>query len=147
MTNAIQKQIESFLGGLHDMVPRELVAIFTPAELELLSCGLPEIDLDDLKANTELVQWRQTDKEIMWLWEILRGFTQERKALFLQFITGTSRVPVDGFKGLQGMHGVTKFNVHKMLGQVDKLPLSHTCVPACLPACPCGCLHACVTSA
>lgn len=53
------------------------------------------------QANTELVQWRATDKEVMWLWEILRSFTAEQKALFLQFVTGTARVPVDGFKSLQ----------------------------------------------
>lgn len=53
------------------------------------------------QANTDLVQWRATDKEVAWLWEILRSFTAEQKALFLQFITGTARVPVDGFKSLQ----------------------------------------------
>lgn len=53
------------------------------------------------QANTELVQWRATDKEIAWFWEILRSFSAEQKALFLQFVTGTARVPVDGFKSLQ----------------------------------------------
>jgi hypothetical protein len=43
-TNAIRKQIDSFLSGLHDLVPKDLISIFTPAELELLSCGMPEID-------------------------------------------------------------------------------------------------------
>ncbi len=33
------------------MVPKELIAIFTPSELELLSCGLPEIDLDDMQVS------------------------------------------------------------------------------------------------
>lgn len=47
------------------------------------------------------MQWRATDKEVAWFWEILRAFTAEQKALFLQFVTGTARVPVDGFKSLQ----------------------------------------------
>ena len=50
-TNSIKEQLRSFLGGLHDMVPKELIAIFTPSELELLSCGLPEIDLDDMQVR------------------------------------------------------------------------------------------------
>lgn len=34
------------------MVPKELIAIFNPSELELLSCGLPEIDLDDMQVRS-----------------------------------------------------------------------------------------------
>lgn len=29
-----------------------------------------------------------TDKEIVWFWNILRGLSNEYKALFLQFVTG-----------------------------------------------------------
>jgi E3 ubiquitin-protein ligase HUWE1 len=32
---------------------------------------------------------------------------------FLQFVTGTSRVPPEGFKGLNGFNGAQKFNIHK----------------------------------
>ncbi|EWM27813.1 dna binding protein ure-b1, partial [Nannochloropsis gaditana] len=70
LTNAIKKQTEAFLSGLHDLVPKDLVAIFTPSELELLSCGLPSIDLDNLKSHTELHHWKTSDKEIQWFWEV-----------------------------------------------------------------------------
>lgn len=62
---------------------------------------MPSLNTPTKQANTELVQWRATDKEVAWLWAILRSFTPEQKALFLQFVTGTARVPVDGFKSLQ----------------------------------------------
>ena len=29
---------------------------------------------------------------ILWFWEVLRGFNREERALFLQFVTGTSKV-------------------------------------------------------
>ena len=32
---------------------QDLISIFNDSELELLVCGLPEIDTDDLRANTE----------------------------------------------------------------------------------------------
>lgn len=53
MTTAIRDQINAFLQGFWEMVPRELVSIFDDHELELLISGLPEIDIADLKANTE----------------------------------------------------------------------------------------------
>jgi len=42
-----------FCTGFHDIVPAELVAIFNEQELELLISGLPDIDVDDWRNNTE----------------------------------------------------------------------------------------------
>ncbi|KAF3519801.1 hypothetical protein DY000_02059717 [Brassica cretica] len=50
--NAIRPQINAFLEGFNELIPRELVSIFNDKELELLISGLPEIDFDDLTANT-----------------------------------------------------------------------------------------------
>ena len=53
MATDIKAQIESFLSGtfrnlkkigLHEIVPRDLLSIFDPRELELMISGLPEID-------------------------------------------------------------------------------------------------------
>lgn len=48
------------------------------------------------------------------------------RTAFLQFVTGTSRVPPEGFKSLQGFNGAQKFNIHKYY-DVKHLPRSHTC--------------------
>jgi E3 ubiquitin-protein ligase HUWE1 len=93
-TSAIKSQIESFLTGFYDLVPPELVSIFSPTELELLICGLPNVDIDELAANTEYHQYRVGEDTIIWFWEALRSFTREEKALFLQFVTGTSKVSI-----------------------------------------------------
>lgn len=45
----------------------------------------------------------------------------------LQFVTGTSKVPLNGFKDLEGMNGVNRFNIHRDYGNKDRLPSSHTC--------------------
>ena len=37
-------QIEAFLKGFHELVPRDLISIFSCQELELLITGLPEFD-------------------------------------------------------------------------------------------------------
>lgn len=67
---------------------------------------------------------------------VLEGFTfltqcveswdSEKKARLLQFVTGTSRIPVNGFKDLQGSDGPRKFTIEK-LGESNALPKSHTC--------------------
>jgi E3 ubiquitin-protein ligase HUWE1 len=127
MTAAIRSQIEAFLDGFYELVPPELISIFSPTELELLICGLPDVDVDELYAFTEYHQYRLNDNMIQWFWEVLRGFNREEKALFLQFVTGTSKVPLEGFGSLQGMRGVQRFSIHKAYGDIGLLPSAHTC--------------------
>ena len=55
------------------------------------------------------------------------GFSSEERAKLLQFVTGTSKTPLNGFADLEGMNGITKFNIHKDYGNKDRLPSSHTC--------------------
>jgi len=40
------------LDGFYEIIPQELVSIFTYKELELLISGLPDFKIADLKANT-----------------------------------------------------------------------------------------------
>lgn len=127
MTTAIKVQIDSFLEGFHELVPPELISIFDAQELELLISGLPDIDLDDLRANTDYHGYKVTDQIICSFWKVLREMNKEERAAFLQFVTGTSKVPLDGFKALHGSDGVKKFNIHKAFVEPHMLPSAHTC--------------------
>ncbi|KAG8365159.1 hypothetical protein BUALT_Bualt18G0075300 [Buddleja alternifolia] len=127
LTNAIRPQINSFLEGFNELVPRELISIFNDKELELLISGLPEIDLDDLKANTEYTGYTAASNVVQWFWEVVTGFNKEDMARLLQFVTGTSKVPLEGFKALQGISGPQRFQIHKAYGAPERLPSAHTC--------------------
>lgn len=127
LTTAIQPQIDAFLAGFHELIPPALISIFTENELELLMCGLPDIDLEDLKANSEYTGYAESSAVIQWFWRAAMSFSQEDKARLVQFITGTSKVPLEGFKALQGMNGPQKFNIHKAYSDQDRLPSAHTC--------------------
>lgn len=81
---------------------------------------------DDWTKFTDYRGYAKTDQVISWFWEILRSWPTERKARLLQFTTGTSRVPVNGFKDLQGSDGPRRFTIEKS-GDVNGLPRSHTC--------------------
>lgn len=88
MTNSIQAQLGAFLEGFYALVPKKLIGIFNEHELELLISGLPNIDIDDLKNNTEYHKYQSHSLQIQWFWRALRTFDQADLAKFLQFITG-----------------------------------------------------------
>ncbi|PPR81704.1 hypothetical protein GOBAR_AA39010 [Gossypium barbadense] len=127
LTTAIRPQINAFLEGFNELIPRELITIFNDKELELLISGLPDIDLDDMRANTEYSGYSAASPVIQWFWDVVQGFSKEDKARLLQFVTGTSKVPLEGFSALQGISGSQKFQIHKAYGSPDHLPSAHTC--------------------
>ncbi|KFY45111.1 hypothetical protein V494_01149 [Pseudogymnoascus sp. VKM F-4513 (FW-928)] len=127
LTGSVQEQLDNFLKGFHEIIPAELVAIFNEQELELLISGLPEIDVDDWKASTEYHNYTAASPQIQWFWRAIRSFDKEERAKMLQFVTGTSKVPLNGFKELEGMNGFSRFNIHRDYGNKDRLPTSHTC--------------------
>ena len=127
LVKSVEQQLEHFLAGFHEIIPAELISIFNEQELELLISGLPEIDIDDWKNNTEYHNYQATSPQIQWFWRAVRSFDKEEKAKLLQFVTGTSKVPLNGFKELEGMNGFAKFNIHRDYSSKEKLPSSHTC--------------------
>ena len=128
MTTAIEQQIKAYLRGFYELVRPELISVFTAKELELLISGLPDIDIHDLKKNTEYQGYRTTDKEIGWFWNVMFSLNKSEKAAFLQFSTGSSKVPLNGFAELQGMRGIQKFCIHKVGGgEKGALMSAHTC--------------------
>ncbi|KAI9508971.1 hypothetical protein F5148DRAFT_822211 [Russula earlei] len=122
----ISEQFRAFLEGLGDVLPLDLLRVFDEHELELLIGGMTEIDMDDWTRFTDYRGYEKTDRVIEWFWACLRSWPTERKARLLQFTTGTSRVPVNGFKDLQGSDGPRRFTIEKS-GDPSGLPRSHTC--------------------
>ncbi|KAK3683826.1 hypothetical protein B0T22DRAFT_262726 [Podospora appendiculata] len=127
LLSSVKDQMENFLKGFHDIIPEELIAIFNEQELELLISGLPDIDVDDWKSNTEYHNYSAASQQIQWFWRAVRSFDKEERAKLLQFVTGTSKVPLNGFKELEGMNGISRFNIHRDYGNKERLPSSHTC--------------------
>ncbi|CAG8729706.1 9348_t:CDS:2, partial [Racocetra fulgida] len=53
--------------------------------------------------------------------ECVRSWDGEKKSRLLQFTTGTSRIPVNGFKDLQGSDGPRRFTIEKAV-DTSQLP-------------------------
>ncbi|KAI8383689.1 uncharacterized protein GWK60_K06127 [Nakaseomyces glabratus] len=124
---SVKEQMDNFLSGFYALIPKDVISIFDEQELELLISGLPDIDVDDWKNNTTYVNYTESCKQVSYFWRAVRSFDAEEKAKLLQFVTGTSKVPLNGFKELSGVSGVCKFSIHRDYGSTERLPSSHTC--------------------
>ena len=125
--------------------------------------------MDDWESNTIYRHYSKTSKQVLWLWKVVfedhhhisihptktsppilpilqfvRELDNEKRTRFLQFVTGTCRLPVGGFReligksscpsymiashylNLAGSNGPQLFCVEK-LGKESWLPRSHTC--------------------
>lgn len=122
----IEEQFKAFIDGFNELIPQELVNVFDERELELLIGGLAEIDIEDWKKHTDYRGYQENDQVIQWFWKCIKEWDSEQKARLLQFTTGTSRIPVNGFKDLQGSDGPRRFTIEKA-GEPNQLPKSHTC--------------------
>ena len=128
LTTAIKPQIDAFLRGFNEIIPHHLISVFNEQELELLISGMPEIDLDDWKANCEYHGgYTIASPQIQWFWRAVRSYDSETRAKLIQFVTGTSKVPLEGFSKLQGSDGIQKFQIHRDPRTKDRLPTAHTC--------------------
>lgn len=84
--------------------------------------------MNDLKRNTDYINYTKDSQAIIWFWQVLEALTAEQKANFIQFVTGTSKVPLEGFKALKGIGGqIQRFQIHKVYNN-KLLPTSHTCL-------------------
>jgi hypothetical protein len=121
----VEEQFQAFIAGFHELIPADLVNVFDERELELLIGGIADIDVDDWKKHTDYRGYTENDEVIQNFWKCIRSWDAEQKSRLLQFATGTSRIPVNGFKDLQGSDGPRRFTIEKA-GEPNQLPKSHT---------------------
>ena len=125
-----KEPLKEFLRGFYEIIPEPIISIFTSQELELVLHGIPNINLVDWRSQTEYTGEFSNGNHsevIEWFWEIVEEYSEENRAKLLQFSTGSSGVPAQGFGSLQGNDGnLRKFT---LMGSYDVkvFPRSHTC--------------------
>jgi other hect domain ubiquitin protein ligase E3 len=97
----------------------------SPAELELLVCGHPTVDLEVLMKHTVYSPstYNVDSPVVKNFWEVLRGFSDDQRAGFLQFAWARSRLPSDQMSYRMQLNIVSKARVS--IDQV--LPTTETC--------------------
>ena len=87
----------------------------------MYSCGNPVLDMEDLRAGTTYDDGYEEDSPVVAMfWEVVMAYNEEEKKLFLKFITGSDRSPIDGLSKL-------KFVISKNGNDDTRLPSAHTC--------------------
>ncbi|PNI74716.1 NEDD4 isoform 9 [Pan troglodytes] len=125
--NRIQKQMAAFKEGFFELIPQDLIKIFDENELELLMCGLGDVDVNDWREHTKYKNGYSANHQVIqWFWKAVLMMDSEKRIRLLQFVTGTSRVPMNGFAELYGSNGPQSFTVEQW-GTPEKLPRAHTC--------------------
>ncbi|XP_043065572.1 E3 ubiquitin-protein ligase Nedd-4 isoform X4 [Drosophila bipectinata] len=123
----VKEQMSVFLDGFGSIIPLNLIKIFDEHELELLMCGIQNIDVRDWRENTLYKgDYHMNHIIIQWFWRAVLSFSNEMRSRLLQFVTGTSRVPMNGFKELYGSNGPQMFTIEKW-GTPNNYPRAHTC--------------------
>uniref|UniRef100_A0A8C4ZWI5 HECT-type E3 ubiquitin transferase n=1 Tax=Gadus morhua TaxID=8049 RepID=A0A8C4ZWI5_GADMO len=123
----VGQQNEALVRGFYEVVDSRLVSVFDARELELVIAGTAEIDLSDWRSHTEYRGGYHDSHVVMrWFWAAVECFNNEQRLRLLQFVTGTSSVPYEGFSSLRGSSGLRRFCIEKW-GKVTSLPRAHTC--------------------
>ncbi|KAM8830943.1 E3 ubiquitin-protein ligase Itchy-like isoform 2-T2 [Synchiropus picturatus] len=126
LSRGVEEQTQAFLDGFNEVLPQQYLQYFDAKELEVMLCGMQEIDLADWQRNTIYRHYARSSKQILWFWQFIKEMDNEKRMRLLQFVTGTCRLPVGGFSDLMGSNGPQKFCIEKV-GKENWLPRSHTC--------------------
>lgn len=128
MVSRRREQNESIKKGFNSVLPLPEIAAFDASELELLLCGVPQLDLEEWRRHTLYRSgYSESHSAIQMFWGIIEAWNDDFRARLLRFVTGTSAVPPGGFACLQGSEGIQPFSVVKVRWDDERLPQAATC--------------------
>ena len=126
----VESQLNSLKRGFFSLIKQKWIKDFKSDELESAICGESEIDLHDWIINT-VYKGEYTPKHqvIRWFWDWMTDYTQEELIKVMQFCTGTQRLPIGGFKALEGNRGSkSPFTIEEIAySKSSPYPRAHTC--------------------
>lgn len=121
------EQMEQLIKGFSEALDLQMISLFDDRELELVIAGTADIDIKDWRKNTEYRSgYHDKHGVVQWFWKAVDSFSNERRLRLIQFVTGTSSIPYEGFGALRGSTGLKKFTID-CYGTSDMLPRAHTC--------------------
>ncbi|KAH6887572.1 hypothetical protein B0T10DRAFT_562785 [Thelonectria olida] len=128
--SGVRRQVKAFQAGFSQVFPYSALSAFTPDELVTLF-GRAEEDwsletlLDSIKADHG---YNLDSKSVKNLLQVMSEYDAAQRREFLQFTTGSPKLPIGGFKSLTPMFTVVcKPSEHPYTSD-DYLPSVMTCV-------------------
>lgn len=99
LRKSIIDQVTAFCKGFNYLIPHDEIKMFSPDELDLIICGILEIDANDMRENTSYVEpYSENHLVVLLFFSAISKWDPENLAIFLLFLTGSSQVPLNGFK-------------------------------------------------
>jgi hypothetical protein len=143
LLGAIRPQVEAFREGLSvflgDVLQSTLRQCCSVAEIQLMLCGVKDIDVDDWEATCKYSGGLDAESDlVVWFWAAVREMSREERSALLHFCTGSVRVPAQGFASLMGYSGQQqRFTLARTTDHdAGRLPTASTCFNTLyLPAC------------
>uniref|UniRef100_A0A7R9U4A3 HECT-type E3 ubiquitin transferase n=1 Tax=Pinguiococcus pyrenoidosus TaxID=172671 RepID=A0A7R9U4A3_9STRA len=121
LVESIKPAFDCFKRGFWKVCGGPILDCFRAEELELLICGNPVLDFDELEAAAKYADgYTEHSAVIRYFWCVLHGLGEDQKRAFLKFVTGSDRAPIRGLGSLE-------LTISKNGDDSDRLPTSHTC--------------------
>ncbi|KAK8847903.1 hypothetical protein M9Y10_018951 [Tritrichomonas musculus] len=132
LRESICDQLTAFCEGFDFIIHPDDIRFFAPNELDLLICGIPEIDVQDLRENTEyLYPYNKNHPVIKLFFKAIEKWSNEQLAKLIMFFTGSSQVPINGFAEYKKNGKPIQIGPG---GDKNRLCTAHTCFnQLCLP--------------
>lgn len=127
--SGVRKQVESFIAGFSDVFPYSSMLIFSPSELvKLLGNADEDWSYETLISAIHADHGYTTDSpSVQSLITLMTRFSKPERRLFLQFLTGSPRLPIGGFKNLKPVFTVVLKHSEGDLKPDNYLPSVMTC--------------------
>ncbi|XP_012145194.2 E3 ubiquitin-protein ligase ctrip isoform X3 [Megachile rotundata] len=127
------RQMEAFREGFESVFPPSQLRLFFPEELEAVFCGHAQTGCQwDVKTLLECCRtdhgYTPDSRAIRFLFEVMSKYNSEEQRQFIQFVTGSPRLPVGGFKSLTPPLTIVRKTFDPSMKTDDFLPSVMTCV-------------------
>ncbi|KAG5322801.1 TRIPC ligase, partial [Pseudoatta argentina] len=127
------RQMEAFREGFESVFSPLQLRLFFPEELEAVFCGHAQTGGQwDVKTLAECCRtdhgYTPDSRAIRFLFEVMSKYNSEEQRQFIQFVTGSPRLPVGGFKSLTPPLTIVRKTFDPSMKTDDFLPSVMTCV-------------------
>lgn len=126
----VKAQFDALREGFSYIFSVNRLNVFDPSELETLICGSVEQDWTResiLEAANYTHGFTVNSKVSQWFATLLSEFTEPQRRQFLQFATGSPRLPPRGFKGFHHRLTLSRKDAEKSRSSDDYYPSVSTC--------------------
>ncbi|XP_072177562.1 probable E3 ubiquitin-protein ligase HECTD2 [Diadema setosum] len=120
LNKSIYEQFAAFYHGFHSVCASNALIMLRPEEVEMLVCGSPTIDYEELEKVTTYNGFDKEDVTVKYFWEVAKGYPVPLQKKLLLFATGSDRIPIGGM-------GEMSFKIIRVDTSSNMLPMSHTC--------------------